>query len=577
MTQIIRPVACYLVFPLLVVTALAAQQFLSPATFAVGNTPTHVAVGDFNGDGKLDLAVSNYVGISVSVLLGNGDGTFRPQVQYATAGAAEGIAIGDFNGDGKLDLAVANDSEDLSILIGNGDGTFQQSVSYPAGSEEIAICAADFNKDGKLDLLVGTRTGGLTVLLGSGDGTFKGLPSMSYGSGIYGCAIGDFNGDGKADAVVPDINGTNLYVLLGNGDGTFLPAVPYNTGNEAVGVAVADLNGDGKLDLVKADYSAGASVLLGNEDGTFQSPQSYNAGSSPYAVAVNDFNGDGKLDIIVTELQSNTVSLLLGNGDGTFGAPVEYAAGANPIAVAVGDFNGDGSPDLAVVTEGGTNTVSVVLNAGPKTGVPIASISPATLTFPVQSLNKFSPSQSVTISNVGTGTLEINSIALTGNGHFPFANGCGATLAVGATCTVQLSFRPTLRGLSSAALSIADDTTVSPQTVALIGTGDALGLSATSLNFGRVALGSSKSQPLTLANAGREPIVIGTLKILGMNSGDYSQTNNCGSAIAAHASCTVSVTFAPGSTGSSNAHIQFASNGTGLSVVSTIPLTGIGQ
>ena len=561
----------------LIVTPAFAQQFLPPAPFPVGSNPTHVAVGDFNADGKLDLAVANYGG-DVSVLLGNGDGTFGPQVTYTTAGPAEGIAVADFNGDGKLDLAVATDSQEISVLLGNGDGTFRQSVAYLAGSNEIAVCTTDLNGDGKPDLIVGTRTGTLTVLLGLGDGTFKVLPSTSAGSAIYGCASGDFNQDGRPDIVVPDLNSPNLYVLLGNGDGTFLPAVAYDTGSEAATVAVTDLNADGKLDLVKADYSAGVSVLLGKGDGTFQSPQLYKAGSSAYALAIDDFNGDGKPDVVVAQLQSNTVSLVPGNGDGTLGAEVEYTAGANPISIAVGDFNDDGWPDVAVIPEGENNIVTALLNAGQKTGNPVASVTPGVLTFAPQLLNTTSVSQSITIGNVGTGTLELNGIALVGGtSDFSFTNGCGATLVVGTSCTVQISFRPTRNGIRTGSLSIADDTVVSPQTVNFAGTGNSLKLSAPSLNFGRVVVGSSRSQILTLTNLGGQSMIIGPLRVLGMNAADYSQADNCGTEIASHKSCTASVKFTPESVGSSNAHLQFTSNGMGVTAVTAIPLTGIGQ
>jgi serine/threonine protein kinase len=248
------------------------SNFAPQVTYAVGVRPYAVAVADFNGDGKQDLAVSNLSSDSVSVLLGNGDGSFKPAVHYPTGVEPHGVAVGDFNGDGKPDLAVANlKSDTLSVLLGNGDGSFKPAVSY------------------------------------------------TVGKGPRGVAIGDFNGDGKADLVVTDFMENSVSILLGNGDGTFQAAASYRSIGRPISVAVADVNGDGKADLVASNSAADTvSVLLGNGDGSFRPAVYYQVGSGPGAVVVADFNGDGKPDIAVENFGSDSVSVLLGNGDGTF-------------------------------------------------------------------------------------------------------------------------------------------------------------------------------------------------------------------------------------------------------------------
>jgi hypothetical protein len=360
-----------------------------------------VAVADVNGDGKPDLLVANYCDLeagcwdqyvgpaSVSVLLGNGDGTFRAAVSYEAGGYdAESVAVADLNSDGKPDLVVT-DSSGVSVLLGNGDGTFQAAVSYGAGGfESLSVAVADVNGDGKLDL-VGTDGSGVSVLLGKGDGTFQ--AAVSYSAGGYealSVAVADVNGDGKLDLVVGNesISGLDapggVGVLLGNGDGTFQPTVSYSLiayEAPASSVAVADVNGDGKPDLVVADYISGVCVLLGNGNGTFQTAVCYGSGKyAAYSVAVADVNGDGKLDLLVAD--GSGVSVALGNGDGTFQAAVSYSAGGyGADFVAVADVNGDGKPDLLVANDcisssNCTNgTVGVLLGNGDGTFQPAVS------------------------------------------------------------------------------------------------------------------------------------------------------------------------------------------------------------
>jgi hypothetical protein len=367
-------------------------SFLAPVSYPVDAYPSAVAVGDFNGDGKLDLVTANYghYGVSdVSVLLGNGDGTFQPARNFATGTlpVVPSVAVGDFNGDGKLDIVATNGSS-VSVLLGNGDGTFQPAQTYGLPDEgglvqtPLSLAVGDLNGDGKLDLVVTGTTQYLgygsappganyvNVLLGNGDGTFTDASTVQVPGGALpeAVALGDFKGDGKLDVVTAATNGVD--VLLNNGNGTLAPPTAFATDGTPGSVAVGDFNGDGKLDLVTGNYTTGVgasiSELLGNGDGTFQPSRKLASGDDLAEAA--DFNHDGKLDILTMPASNpnGIVSVLLGNGDGAFQSPLNYAAGPSPYAVAVGDFNGDGFPDLAVANNpgsGGASTVSVLLNA----------------------------------------------------------------------------------------------------------------------------------------------------------------------------------------------------------------------
>ncbi len=253
--------------------------FQAPMNYAAGSSPASMAVGDFNGDGKADLAAATESG--VSVLLGNGDGTFKAPMSYAAGTSppviapgvnAGSIAVGDFNGDGKADLAVANYKDNnVSVLLANGDGTFQASIYYAAGAGPVSIAVGDFNSDGKVDLVTANDgdnnyysnngSGGVSVLLGNGDGTFRTAENYGAGYVLKSVAVGDFNGDGRADLVAANYDG-NVSVFFGNGDGTFQAAVNYGAGDIMYSVAVGNFNGDGRTDLVTAN-GADVNVLLG--------------------------------------------------------------------------------------------------------------------------------------------------------------------------------------------------------------------------------------------------------------------------------------------------------------------------
>jgi hypothetical protein len=350
-----------------------------------------MAIADVNGDGKPDLLIANECDSNINcpngiigVALSNGDGTFQPVVGYSSGGyEASSIAVGDVNGDGHPDLIVANwcaigpscSNGIVTVLLGNGDGTFQSAMGFNSGgSTPYSVAVADVNADGKLDVIV-ANTSGVGVLLGNGDGTFQ--TAVSYSSGDRSpdsVAIADVNGDGKPDLIVGNLYAGNgnysrgsVDVLLGIGNGTFQAAVTLDSGGVyAYSVVAADVNGDGRPDLIVTNNCAdstcatgGVAVILGNRDGTFQLPVSYGtAGQNAESATVRDVNGDGKPDLVVVNqcsggsCKDGAVAVLLGNGDGTFRPAISYDSGGRyGTSVAASDVNGDGKPDLLITSE----------------------------------------------------------------------------------------------------------------------------------------------------------------------------------------------------------------------------------
>jgi FG-GAP-like repeat/FG-GAP repeat len=298
------------------------------------NVSAEVA-GDFNGDGNLDVAVSandpNGGESKVAILLGNGDGTFRRASTIPIQFFAGNLITGDFNADGKLDLALITNLNQVSVLLGNGDGTFQPEKDYLTGISPISILVGDFNQDGNLDLATSNSTdNSVSVLLGKGDGTFLAhVDSPTGGVSTDGFTVGDFNSDGKLDLAVAESASSEVTILLGNGDGTFSFGTELFSLDSPSAVATADLNGDGKLDLIvgNANFNGIGSwetVFFGNGDGTFQKGQvvSQSQRLLPEQTAtVADMNADGHPDLVIlsgTPNDDGNISLLLGDGTGAF-------------------------------------------------------------------------------------------------------------------------------------------------------------------------------------------------------------------------------------------------------------------
>jgi hypothetical protein len=366
------------------VNATAAVGFRAGAASGFATFSKTMVVGDFNRDGKADIVLGASAQSAspnfVTILLGNGDGTFQNPVSYATGANPVSAVLADFNGDGITDIAVAcTDTQGngiLSLLAGNGDGTFQQPFNFPAPSGPMA--AADFNSDGKTDLVIIGQTGSPAgyfspmVFLGNGDGSFK-APLTGLALPIFPgvVVVDDFNGDGNPDIVIGGPRPP--MIALGNGDGTFQNPVLLGGGQvfSAYSIAVGDFNGDGKPDLAMAyahlspqSPADALLVLLGNGDGSFQSPVSYDA---PGNVIAADFNGDGITDLAAVASPNGSVSVLRGNGDGSFQLAVSYVTATFSVNAAVADFNGDGRADIADL---GTNNTSSGNQLTILTGVP---------------------------------------------------------------------------------------------------------------------------------------------------------------------------------------------------------------
>ena len=340
--------------------------------FAAGSEPDFVTRGDFNGDGALDLAVSNFSSDTVSVLLGTGTGSFGAATNFAVGDGPFGVAVGDFSGDGQLDLVVTNsNSSTISILLGDGTGSFGAATNFAVGAAPQRMAVGDFNGDGKQDLaVVNINSNDVSILLGTGTGSFAAAVNIAVGQGPYSVASADLNGDGKQDLVTT--GRFTVSILLGDGTGSFGAATNIAAVSDPYAVAIADLNGDGKPDLAVTNQgSSNVGILLGTGTGSFGAATTFAVQATRYAVAIADLNGDGKPDLALSGNGLSTVSVLLGDGTGSFGAATTFvAAGSTSYSVALGDFNGDGKPDLAVANGGSGNSVSVLLNTTSVTYTP---------------------------------------------------------------------------------------------------------------------------------------------------------------------------------------------------------------
>ena len=326
-------------------------------------------IADFNADGKPDILVAGPVNL-LSVMLGNGDGTFQSAVTTSIAAPATTFVVGDMNGDGKPDVLAQVGSAFFSYL-GKGDGTFAAGVTSNASSASQFDLLVDFNGDGKADLFVFNQA---VLQLGNGDGTFQAPVQLPFGSPAGSGLIGDFDGDGKLDIMgfFGISSSRQVQILFGNGDGTFRAGTmqPFTT-TPLSNLTVVDLNGDGKADLVGSTGSA-LEVLIGKGDGTFTPDGFYNApnllsdgSEGSNSVVIADFNSDGKKDVAAFN------TLLIGNGDGTLQGTVAVPNLAGMGAA--GDFNGDGLADLAVITpaSGNSSTLNIWLSDG-KSGFTLA-------------------------------------------------------------------------------------------------------------------------------------------------------------------------------------------------------------
>jgi len=349
------------------------QTFIPPETletvfprteFAAGERPSAVATGEFNGDSSTDVVVANENSGTVSVFLGNGDGTFAAATDFAVGAAPVAIAVADFNRDAHADLAVVNfASNSVSILMGNGDGTFQPAADFPVGTTPRAIFAGDLDGDNFPDLAVANEgSNNVSILRGAGDGTFATIGEIPVGESPRAILAGNFAGDTALDLAVANHGSDTVSVLLNDGSASFTLAAELATSDAPAALGAGDFNRDGFLDLVTVNEgSSSVSLLLNNGDSTFADAREFFVGQRPVSVVVADFTGDGLLDLAVASFDFDQVNVLLGAAGAVFGSRIDIPAGDEPVALAGGDFNRDGRRDLAVANQA-ANLLSVILN-----------------------------------------------------------------------------------------------------------------------------------------------------------------------------------------------------------------------
>jgi len=488
-----------------------------------------LAVADFNGDGNLDIVIANDSSnpSTVSVYLGNGDGTFQPPVSSNTTSYNTFVVVGDFNRDGKPDIAVV-DHPYISVLLGNGDGTFGTPSDNDSFTDPAWLAVGDFNNDHKLDVIAVGSFGAsysMGVLLGNGNGALQNSLTypLKYVPGTV--AVGDLNSDGNLDAVVGDDYGA-VTVFVGKGDGSFQPGVIYSTTGLSGGpIIVSDLNLDGKMDVAistgapgeAVPSSGGVDVFWGNGDGTLEAAQYFSSQTSGFPV-VGDLNGDGLPDFalanefgVVTMLNTGVVSFsptapvifpiqavnttsapqtvtLTNNGTATLSIGSIEVTGEFQMSHTCGSSLAVGaSCEVSVIFEpktSGTHTGTVMISdrasskpqfidlSGRGT---VLALSPASLRFGTGSVGTKSAPQVVTATNNGSTAVSLSSVGLGGadKGDFSETDNCTAhAIEPGGGCEAAVTFDPTKKGPRSAALYFNLPTgSLSPLPVALTGTG----------------------------------------------------------------------------------------------------------
>ena len=370
-----------------IVGAAPTNSILPSISYNVGIGPVALTAADFRGNGLLDLAVVNEIDNTLSILTNQGAGTFvQASGSPITLGASRAsaaavpvaIASGIFTASGFPNPLITDPvGNTVTVLLSNGDDTFKTATGSPiaVGKQPSAIVTGDFNADGNQDFVVTNFTDNtLSVFLGNGDGTFRqeigspfALPSSV--AGPIAMVSGDFNADGKLDLAIVNQTTNNVTILLGNGDGTFAQATnsPISVGTFPVAIAAGDVNGDSHTDIAIVNQSDNTvTVLLGNGDGTFTAALNspLKTGQTPTGIAIADFNGDGKEDIAVTDPQTDSVSVFLGLGQGLFAPAFELPVGTNPTAILAANLTSGSLPDVAITDDpsGTTGQVTVILS-----------------------------------------------------------------------------------------------------------------------------------------------------------------------------------------------------------------------
>ncbi|MGH8398144.1 MAG: FG-GAP-like repeat-containing protein [Gammaproteobacteria bacterium] len=478
-----------------------------------------VTVADINGDGKPDLIFADSTG-GGDVLLNTtptGSLTVSFTDQPIPAGLfSASVTVADLNNDGKPDIIVSADSQDNNVYVflnttapGATIPTFAPRQSFPTGITPQSVRTADINGDGRPDIIVANQNGDTVSVLLNTTAPGAAIPSFAAqqiydaGDGEYGLSVADVNGDGRPDIIVTNYGSDAVSILLnitapGATTPSFITTQSFATGYGSFSIATADLNNDGKPDIIVGNYfSNTVSVLLNTTPApmaavNFPPQLNFATGNSPTSVTVKDVNGDGLPDLVVANTASNTVSVLLnttapGAITPSFAAQQTFATGSSPASVTVKDVNGDGLPDL-VVANTASNTVSVLLNTQYSASispasiagtiqykVPVLSLSSTSLDFGNTNEGVTSPSQTVTLKNIGDASITGMSFTFSGGGNDDFSENsdCGSTLTNGSKCNINITFTPSSSGTRSTTLVITSSAPTSPDIINLAGIGNA--------------------------------------------------------------------------------------------------------
>lgn len=358
------------------------------ASYKVGKNPTTVTPIDINQDGVTDLLTTNVSSSTLSILIGNGDGTFHEQVQLHVCQEPRSLATGFFNGDLYPDIVLAcAGGDEIAVLFGRADGKFTEGPQYPVHRTPVSIASEDLNGDQTADLVVALRNDKIKVFLGQGNGEFRHGAQYEYGDTPTSVALSDLNGDGKIDLVVtnggPMSNAVSIWI--GNGDGTFQSPTDYRSGRRPLGVSFADFNNDRIRDLLVINGERDSfSTFLGNGNATFQAGHDSGANAGPNYGLARDFNGDHRVDVAIVNLQSSDLSILFGRGDGTFEYPPRnYRTKAGPFAIALYRVTSSEVEEPGLVTaDNGDGSVSIFLHRGLKGGKTPATAASSSKTAP---------------------------------------------------------------------------------------------------------------------------------------------------------------------------------------------------
>jgi hypothetical protein len=408
--------------------------FSNQITYHTGSRsePTSIAVGDFNNDSRLDIVVANAGTNNIGVFLGYGNGLFSIQTIFPTGNNSNpnAVAVGDFNNDNRLDIAVANlESNNIGVFLGYGNGTFCSQVTYTTGSsaQPNSIAVGDFNNDNQLDIVVSNSNNiSLDVFLGYNNGTFfDEMFWIGWISDRYDAVVGDLNNDGQLDIVITMADAFGIIVFLGNGNGIFSPQPMYLTGSQShpYACALGDINNDNRLDVAFVDdLNGNLVVLLGNGHGSFSTTRSYLTGgdSDPYSVAFGDFNSDKILDIVVANSGTDTIGVFLGYTyiSGVHEATCSTGSSPHPQALALADFNKDTQLDI-VTTNYGLGNVEVLLQDTNKTFSMQIMFSTGILSLPTSvAVGDFNNDSELDITFANSGTENIGVLYGYGNGSF---------------------------------------------------------------------------------------------------------------------------------------------------------------